>query len=55
MLLPYTPLSKTLDIAPFTGAWDMLRDHFGIRCQTRDFDKGDLPVAAVAAGGTERI
>lgn len=50
MLLPYTPLSKTLDIAPFTGAWDMLRDHFGIRCQTRDFDKGDLTCGSGCCG-----
>ena len=32
-----------MDIAPLPGAWGVLRDHFGIHCQTHDFDKADLP------------
>lgn len=32
-----------VDIAPFPGAWDVLREHYGVQCQTYDFDKGNLP------------
>lgn len=43
------PISKMceqsygVDIASFPGAWDVLREHYGIECQTFDFDKGKLP------------
>ena len=35
--------SHGLDITAFPGAWDVLREHFDIHCQTHDLDKADLP------------
>jgi SAM-dependent methyltransferase len=45
-ILPIKGMSEEshgVDIAPLPGAWGVLRDHFGIHCQTHDFDKADLP------------
>jgi SAM-dependent methyltransferase len=45
-ILPIKGMSQDshgVDITAFPGAWDVLREHFGILCQTHDFDKNDLP------------
>lgn len=45
-LLPITKICREahgVDIAPFPGAWDVLRDHYNVHCQVFDFDKGNLP------------
>lgn len=45
-ILPIRGMSQEchgVDIVAFPGAWDVLKEAYGIQCQTHDFDKSDLP------------